>query len=113
MIYAGYPQQYSFGAMRPPGAPAPGLGATNPAAEKCAAMGGTSKTIEEPAGARGVCVFPDGSSCDEWALYRGECRPGVVKAGAGALPWIAGGVVVLAAVAVYAIETKGPRPLRR
>jgi putative hemolysin len=23
----------------------------------------------------GVCIFPDGSECEEWAYYRGECKP--------------------------------------
>jgi hypothetical protein len=23
----------------------------------------------------GVCIFPDGSTCDEWAYFRGECDP--------------------------------------
>ena len=27
----------------------------------------------------GVCVFPDGSTCDEWAYYRGECGPAAQK----------------------------------
>jgi hypothetical protein len=31
----------------------------------------------------------------------------------GAVPWVAGGIIVLLAVGVYVIETKGPAPLRR
>jgi putative hemolysin len=27
----------------------------------------------------GVCIFTDGSTCDEWAYYRGECGPGAEK----------------------------------
>ncbi len=23
----------------------------------------------------GVCIFLDGSECEEWAYYRGECKP--------------------------------------
>jgi len=23
----------------------------------------------------GVCIFPDGTECDEWAYFRGECKP--------------------------------------
>lgn len=24
----------------------------------------------------GVCIFSDGSECEEWAFYRKECKPG-------------------------------------
>jgi putative hemolysin len=24
----------------------------------------------------GICIFPDGSTCDEWAYFKGECDPG-------------------------------------
>jgi hypothetical protein len=27
-------------------------------------------------GTVGICVFPDGSECEEWAYFRGECKPG-------------------------------------
>ena len=27
----------------------------------------------------GICIFPDGSTCDEWAYYRGECGPAAQK----------------------------------
>jgi hypothetical protein len=33
--------------------------------------------------------------------------------GPGAVPWIAGGVIVLLAITAYAIETKTPAQLRR
>jgi hypothetical protein len=35
----------------------------------------------------GICVFADGSECDEWAYFRGECRPsGTPQAGPTATP---------------------------
>ncbi|MFH2072057.1 MAG: DUF333 domain-containing protein [Actinomycetota bacterium] len=39
-------------------------------------QGGTVDMREGDGGTYGVCVFPDGSECDEWAFYRGECEPG-------------------------------------
>jgi putative hemolysin len=48
----------------------------NPASVNCTAKGGALDMRTEPAGQYGVCKFNDGSECDEWALYRGECKPG-------------------------------------
>ena len=49
----------------------------NPASVYCEENGGTSKIITAEDGSQnGVCVFPDGSECDEWAYFRGECGPG-------------------------------------
>ncbi|HRX05169.1 MAG TPA: DUF333 domain-containing protein, partial [Anaerolineae bacterium] len=54
---------------------APGL--ANPASIYCGEQGGTLEIRSDAAGNQsGVCVFADGSECDEWAFFRGECAPG-------------------------------------
>lgn len=48
----------------------------NPASAYCVEQGGTIEVRDSEDGQYGVCVFEDGSECDEWAFYRGECKPG-------------------------------------
>ncbi len=46
----------------------------NPASVYCEQNGNKLEIhTAEDGGQSGVCVFPDGSSCDEWAYFRGEC----------------------------------------
>jgi putative hemolysin len=46
----------------------------NPASVNCAAKGGVSKIVQDASGWRGLCRFPDGRECDEWAFLRdGVC----------------------------------------
>jgi putative hemolysin len=45
----------------------------NPASVFCEEQGGRVEMIQEEGGVRGDCVLKDGSRCDEWAYYRGEC----------------------------------------
>jgi predicted secreted protein/putative hemolysin len=54
-------------------------GMANPASVYCGNTGGKLVIMTDPAGGQyGMCNFPNGSSCEEWALYRGEgCKPGV------------------------------------
>jgi putative hemolysin len=53
-------------------------GLANPASTYCLEQGYTLEMLEDAAGGQyGVCIFPDGSQCDEWTFYRGECGPGV------------------------------------
>ncbi|HSK90773.1 MAG TPA: DUF333 domain-containing protein [Euzebyales bacterium] len=52
----------------------PGL--ANPASLFCEEHGGTVEIREDQGGGQfGVCVFDNGSECEEWAFYRGECEP--------------------------------------
>jgi len=42
----------------------------------CAQNGGKLQIRDETDGQVGYCMFDDGSECEEWAYFRGECVPG-------------------------------------
>lgn len=53
------------------------IGIPNPAAVHCEDQGYSYEIRTAPDGGQyGVCIFPDGSECDGWAFFRGECGPG-------------------------------------
>jgi putative hemolysin len=59
-------------------APAETAGAyiPNPASAFCEEQGYRLEIRTAAGGSQsGACIFPDGSECDEWAFYRGECAP--------------------------------------
>ena len=52
-------------------------GLANPASVHCEEQGGTLEMRTDADGGQyGVCLFDDGSECEEWAYFRGECVPG-------------------------------------
>ena len=56
----------------------------NPASVYCEQDGNTLEIRTAEDGSQtGVCVFPDGSTCDEWAYFRGECVPAASGGGPG------------------------------
>ncbi len=56
----------------------------NPASLYCEENGNTLEIRTADDGSQsGVCVFPDGSTCDEWAYYRGECGLAADASGGG------------------------------
>jgi putative hemolysin len=57
--------------------PTPGPNMPNPASVYCEQNGGKLELGQDAAGGVvGLCIFPDGSKCDEWAYFRRECKPG-------------------------------------
>lgn len=49
---------------------------SNPASVYCTLQGNKLEIVIASDGSQsGICIFPDGSTCDEWAYYRGECGP--------------------------------------
>jgi putative hemolysin len=48
----------------------------NPASLYCEEQGNKLEIVTAPDGSqKGVCAFSHGSTCDEWAYFRGECGP--------------------------------------
>lgn len=57
--------------------PTGGVSLANPASVFCEDNGGVLEVrTDSQGGEYGVCIFPDGSECEEWAFMRGECSPG-------------------------------------
>ena len=69
-------------ALQPQGTPEsattdiPQANMPNPASVYCTQQGNKLEIRTADDGSQnGICIFPDGSTCDEWAYYRGECGP--------------------------------------
>jgi len=53
---------------------------SNPASVYCEQNGNQLEIRTADDGSQsGICIFADGSACDEWAYYRGECGPAAQK----------------------------------
>jgi len=58
----------------------PQAGMPNPASAYCEQNGNKLEIHTAADGSQnGICVFPDGSICEEWAYFRGECGPTAQK----------------------------------
>lgn len=55
-----------------PNMPEEPVGLANPASVNCEEIGGELEIRNSPLGQYGVCI-KDGSECEEWALFKGEC----------------------------------------
>lgn len=73
-----------------PPTPTPAPGMPNPASVYCEERGGKVELRTDASGGMvGFCVFPDGSECEEWAYYRGECRlPGAAADPLAGTSWM-------------------------
>jgi putative hemolysin len=66
----------SCGPAPEPALPPTQAGLPNPASVFCEEHGGRLDIRTEASGGQvGICIFPDGSECEEWAFLRNECQP--------------------------------------
>ncbi|MFA6333148.1 MAG: DUF333 domain-containing protein [Methanoregula sp.] len=70
----------------PKDVPAGSAGMANPASVNCGKVGATSEIKTASDGSQyGMCTFTNGTSCEEWALFRGEgCKAYVPTAATNA-----------------------------
>jgi putative hemolysin len=55
----------------------------NPASMHCIKNNGKLEIMDGKGGQYGVCVFEDGSRCEEWSFFRKECSPGTCRETSG------------------------------
>jgi putative hemolysin len=56
--------------------PTPQPNLPNPASAYCEQQGNRLEIVTAADGSQaGVCIFPNGSQCDEWEYFRGQCGP--------------------------------------
>src|SRR5512140_2898659 len=61
-------------AIQPPATGVPQVQIPNPASVYCTTQGNKLQIQTASDGSQyGTCVAPDGSTCDEWAYFRGHC----------------------------------------
>jgi len=61
----------------------PAGGVPNPAATYCRNMSNTYEIRTDSNGSQyGVCILPDGTVCDEWEYFRGNCTVATAPGGA-------------------------------
>ena len=83
---------FALGACAPAAAPAtptaqPKSEIANPASVYCNDHGGKLQIVTATDGSQsGMCTLPDGTQCDEWSYFRGECGPGTKTASQGIPP---------------------------
>jgi putative hemolysin len=67
-------------APEPTATETPQVNMPNPASVYCEQNGNKLEIHTAADGSQyGICVFPDGGTCDEWAYFRGECGPAAQK----------------------------------
>jgi putative hemolysin len=63
---------------QPPTEQSDSVGIANPASVYCHDQGYTLELrTQSDGGVYGVCMFPDGTECEEWAFFHQECSPGM------------------------------------